>query len=148
MVFVTSDHGGWFQKQKLVGWLRRRGVDVRDLGPNHVDRDDDYPLWAARLARLIQRHPTSRGLLLCRSGVGMAMTANKFVGVRAAQAFTPRMAARARHDDNINVLSLAADYHTSRQLQAMAWAWLQARFRPLRRYRRRLRQVRRIEHGR
>ena len=147
-VFITADHGGWRAKQKLVPWLRRQGVTVVDLGPEKLRTDDDYPVWAARLARHVQRHPGSFGIGLCRSGVGMAIAANKLAGIRAAQAFTPAMAKKSRVDEDANILSLGVDYASGPMLQKIILAWLKTTYRPTKRFTRRLRQLSRLDHGR
>lgn len=146
-VYLASDHGGWRQKKLLAGWLRKVGWSVTDLGPAKLKANDDYPIWAARLARMVQRDRGSRGILVCRSGVGMAITANKFSGIRAAQAFSSRMAKKSREDENTNVLSLAADYHSATALKSIAKAWLQTPYQPRSRFQRRLHQLARIEHA-
>ncbi len=146
-IYLASDHGGWRQKQALADWLRSRGLTVRDLGPSKFDPRDDYPVWAARVARVVQRDSRSRGILLCRSGIGMAIATNKFSGIRAAQVFSEKMAKQSRRDENTNILSLAADYHTPTELKRLAWAWLQADYRRQPRFQRRLRQLARIEHA-
>lgn len=148
MVYIVSDHGGFDAKAHLVRWLNSHRIPVVDLGPVKADPDDDYPVWAARLARQVQRSRRSFGIALCRTGVGMAMVVNKFPGLRAAQAFTPAMAAQARRDEDSNVLALAADFHSQRELRAIVRAWLTTKYKPQARYQRRLREIRAIEHGR
>lgn len=148
MVFLTSDHGGFVVKQKIERWLNARGIQVQDLGPTRLKPTDDYPVWASRLARAVKRHPGSHGIALCRSGVGMAIAANKFSGIRAAQAFSPAMAKASRRDEDANVLSLAADYHTLLELQKIIGAWLKTPYKPTKRFSRRLRELKRLEHGR
>lgn len=148
MIFIASDHGGFRAKQKLIVWLKKRGQAVHDIGPDKFNPNDDYPLWASRLARAVKRHPGSKGLALCRSGVGMAMAANKFSGVRAAQAFTPAMANASRRDEDANILSLAADYHSQPSLQRIITAWLKTPYRPNKRYTRRLRELTTLDYGR
>lgn len=148
MVYLVSDHGGFDAKEHLVRWLKLHRVPVVDLGPTKADPDDDYPLWAARLARQIQKSKNSVGIALCRSGVGMALVANKFSGIRAAQAFTPAMAAQSRQDEDCNVVSLAADYLSQRELRAIVRSWLTTKFKAKLRYQRRLKEIRTIEHAR
>ncbi len=148
MVYLVSDHGGFDAKGHLVRWLQSHKVPVVDLGPAKAVADDDYPVWAAKLAKQLQKSKKSVGIALCRSGVGMAMVANKFPGIRAAQAFTPSMAAQARKDEDSNVLSLAADYHSQRELRAIVRAWLTTKYKPNARYQRRLKEIRAVEHGR
>ncbi len=147
MIYVTADHGGVKKKAMFVAWLRRQGYRVTDLGPTAVKPSDDYPRWATLLARRVQRSPGSLGIGLCRSGVGMAMVANKFSGIRAVQAWSPAVAAQSRRDEKTNVLSLAADYHPLTELKSIVRRWLETRYRPARRSQRRLRQVAKIEHG-
>src|SRR5690349_21141623 len=130
MIYLASDHGGWRVKQRLASWLSANGYTVHDLGPRHHRVDDDYPLWAKRLARAVARDPQARGLAICRSGVGMAMVTNKFSGIRAAQAFSPTMARQSRRDEDTNILSLAADYHSWTSLQSIVTAWLKTPYRP------------------
>lgn len=147
MVYVTADHGGVKKKALLASWLRQQGRRVVDLGPTSIKPDDDYPPLAAQLARRVQRSPGSRGIALCRSGVGMAMVANKFSGIRAVQAWSPAVASQSRRDENTNILSLAADYHSLAELKSIVRRWLQTSYRPARRRQRRLRQVAKMEHG-
>lgn len=148
MVYLVSDHGGFDAKGHLVRWLQSHKIPVVDLGPAKAVADDDYPVWAARLAKKIQTSKKSVGIALCRSGVGMAMVANKFSGIRAAQAFTPSMAAQARRDEDSNILALAADYHSQRELRAIVRAWLTTKYKSNARYQRRLKEIRAFEHGR
>lgn len=148
MVYLVSDHGGFDAKGHLVRWLQSHKVPVVDLGPTKPVADDDYPVWAARLARQVQKTKKSMGIALCRSGVGMAIVANKFSGIRAAQAFTPSMASKTRKDEDSNVLSLAADYLSQRELRAIVRAWLTTKYKPVARYQRRLKEIRTIEHER
>lgn len=147
MVFIVSDHGGFAAKQKLVEWLKTQGISVQDLGPARLKPTDDYPVWASRLARAVKRHPGSQGIALCRSGIGMAIAANKFSGIRAAQVFSPAMAQASRRDEDANVLSMAADYHSLPELQRIISAWLKTPFRPTKRFSRRLRELKRLEYG-
>lgn len=147
MVYLVSDHGGFDAKAHLVRWLKSNHVPVIDLGPEEAVAEDDYPMWAARLARQIQKSKKSCGIALCRSGVGMAIVANKFSGIRAAQAFTPAMAAKSRTDEDTNVLSLAADYLSQRELRAIVRTWLTTKYTSTPRYQRRLKEIRSLEHG-
>ncbi len=147
MIYLASDHGGFKLKTTIARWLTEQGYPVTDLGPAHLDVSDDYPVWAATLARHVQRQRNSRGIAVCRSGIGMAIVANKFSGVRAAQAFSSLMAKKSRLDENANVLSLAADYHDWPELRAILRAWLTTKYRPTKRFNRRLREIGRLEHG-
>lgn len=148
MIYVAADHGGFAKKQRLVAWLRSRGHQVIDLGPAHSSPSDDYPIWSARLARAVQGDRRGLGVLLCRSGVGMALVANKFAGIRAVQGWSGRVAKQSRRDENTNVLSLASDFQSLDDMKDIVRSWLAQSFRPVARYQRRLRQITRIEHVR
>lgn len=148
MLYVVADHGGFTLKEKILAWLRQEKISVVDLGPERVMKNDDYPLAATRLAQAVQRSPQHRGIAICRTGVGMAMVSNKHQGIRAVQAITPAIAVRSRQDENTNVLSLAADYQTWPEVQSIIQQWLGASYRGKARHQRRLRQIKKIEHGR
>lgn len=111
-VFIASDHGGFELKKEIVNNkdFDKMGVEFVDLGPNHLDSEDDYPDYAFTLTEEINKNPSSLGILLCRSGIGMSIAANKVKGIYAALCFTPRHAIKAREHNNANVLCLDSDY--------------------------------------
>lgn len=148
MVFLVADHGGFAMKQRLLAWLRRAGIPAQDLGPTRRVPDDDYPIRAATLARAVRSRPGSFGVAVCRSGVGMALAANKHRGIRAVQALTPTIAVQSRRDEDTNILSLAADYQSFRMMTTIVKRWLATSFSGRPRHRRRLRQLAALEHGR
>ncbi len=146
MIYLGADHGG-------VQFLRRvrralPGLTVRDLGPKTIVPTDDYPLIAGRVARQVARTKSHRGILVCRTGVGMAVAANKIAGIRAVQGTSVPVAVRSRQEEDSNILALAAAYLTVRAAVKIVRAWLREPFRPRPRYRRRLRQLTRLDHGR
>ncbi|EPR37578.1 sugar-phosphate isomerase, RpiB/LacA/LacB family [Desulfovibrio sp. X2] len=101
-IFVASDHGGFELKKSVVGHLAAKGRDVRDLGPETAE-STDYPLHAAALCKSVLATPGSLGILICGTGIGMSITANRFAGIRAAlchNEFTARMT-RAHNDANV-----------------------------------------------
>lgn len=148
MIFIVADHGGFAVKQRLVAWLRRSGYDVHDLGPTKRLANDDYPVYATRLARAVKGHPKSFGIAVCRTGVGMAMATNKHRGIRAVQALSVPIAVQSRRDEDTNVLSVASDWQTWPAITAMIRQWLTTSFSQLPRHQRRLRQLSKLEHGR
>ena len=100
---VASDHAGFPLKQEVVGWLREAGHGVTDLGPESAE-SVDYPDYAHRLCGDLVAGKAERGVLICNSGIGMSMAANRHPGVRAALCLFPRMAWYARHHNDANVL--------------------------------------------
>lgn len=110
----------------------------------HSAESCDYPLIGAMVASAVSRRRVQRGLLLCKSGAGMAMVANRFPGVRAAVCGTLALARHTREHNDCNILVLGAEGMSSRQALAILSAWLTTRFAGGR-HARRLRQIRRIE---
>jgi RpiB/LacA/LacB family sugar-phosphate isomerase len=145
MIFITSDHGGFKKKAALTAWLKKSGYPVIDIGPDKLDRQDDYPIWAARLARQVQNSPQAKGIAICRSGVGMAMAANKFSDIRAVQATTAVIAKKSRQDEDANILSLAADFTELDNMKKIVKIWLATKPATAGRHRRRLKEISRIE---
>lgn len=142
-IALGTDHGGFGFKPVLLRRLRRLGHRVEDMGTFSAD-SCDYPLIGAKVARRVSRGGAARGVLLCRSGAGMAIVANKFPRVRAAVCQTPASARRAREHNDANILVLGASGISQRQALAVLSAWLKAPFAGGR-HARRVRQIRQIE---
>ena len=105
-LFVGSDHGGFALKTKLKEWLQTHHYTVEDLGtPNEASCD--YPVFAEKVARKVQENTDALGVLVCTTGVGMCICANKFQKIRAALIQNPEIAQKAREHNAINMLCLA-----------------------------------------
>ena len=104
-ISIASDHAGFEQKQALVGYLASKGHDVIDRGPDCDDRVD-YPDYAARVAHDVVDGMAERGVLVCGTGIGMAVAANKIHGIRAVNCITTQFAELAREHNNANVLAM------------------------------------------
>lgn len=105
MLYIGSDHGGFVLKEKLCTFLKEQGIAYEDLGTKNAERCD-YPKIAALVATKVQSDSDHRGVLICTSGVGMAITANKFRGIYAARLTQPEEVKIARQHNGINVLCL------------------------------------------
>jgi ribose 5-phosphate isomerase B len=105
MIVIGSDHGGVALKDFLVEKLRARGIDVEDIGTKGGD-SVDYPDFGRRVAEKVSSGAADRGILLCTSGIGMSMVANKYPGVRAALVHEPKGAQMSREHNDANVLVL------------------------------------------
>lgn len=147
MLYVGADHGGFQMKEQLKRVLTAQRIPWQDLGAAQYVSQDDFPPIAVRVARAVAKASTHRGLLLCRSGVGMALAANKVRGIRAAQAGSVAIAVRSRREEDTNVLALASDFLSLVAARQIVLRWLREPFRPLRRYQRRLKQLQRLDHG-
>lgn len=109
-VYVGADHNGYFLKEKLVSYLQKAGYDTVDDGNTQLDPADDFPVFAERAVKdvLGNKDPDSRAILICGSGQGMCMAANRFKGIRAAVGYDHESVHASRNDDNANILCLPA----------------------------------------
>ncbi|MEP7166951.1 MAG: RpiB/LacA/LacB family sugar-phosphate isomerase [Candidatus Woesebacteria bacterium] len=110
MIFLGADHGGFALKEKMKTWLSEWGMEYEDLGAPGMDPTDDYPDYAHGVAQKVIENPINRGIVVCRSGGGMIIAANKHVGVRAVYIFDEKSARHAREHNDANVAGLAADW--------------------------------------
>ncbi len=109
-IFIAADHRGFQLKNNLRDWLIKEGYDVTDNGAKKYDPDDDYPDFALAAAKAVAHQPAeSLAILICGSGIGMAVAANKVNNIRAALVNDPMTATSGRSDDNINAIALSAD---------------------------------------
>jgi len=105
-VGIGADHGGFEMKQQLAKLLASEGYAVIDFGNNVCDNNDDYPDFAIPVARAVARGDVERGILVCGSGVGASVAANKIAGARAALCHDPFSARQGVEDDSLNILCL------------------------------------------
>jgi ribose 5-phosphate isomerase B len=108
-VALASDHAGFEQKRQLATWLKTQGFKTRDLGPA-TDERVDYPDYATLVAKAVAKGEADFGVLICGTGIGMAIAANKTAGIRAANITTPQFAALAREHNDANVIALSARF--------------------------------------
>ncbi len=146
MIYLGSDHRGFQLKEILKQYLGQQGHEIQDLGALEYRQDDDYPDFAAAVAGKIAENPeTHKGILICGSGHGMDMVANKFPGVRAALCFNPQVAAQSREHEDANVLVLAADHLEEAEAKDISLVWLGKQFDGAERNIRRIGKIRDIE---
>lgn len=144
-IAIGADHGGFALKRRLVRMLRRAGHQVRDVG-NHSPAPCDYPRIAVKVARAVAAGRVARGILLCKSGVGMAIAANKVPGVRAAVAPNLAVARKSREHNDANVVVLGAVGLPLRRARRILETWLATPFEGGR-HARRVRQIAAIEQA-
>jgi len=126
-IAIGCDHGGYDLKEQLKTALVSRGCTVEDVGTYGHD-SVDYPVFAAEVARRVADHRADRGIVVCTSGIGVSITANRFPGVRAALCTNAKMAAMSRKHNNANVLALGQSYTGPEEALAILEAWLDADF--------------------
>ncbi len=142
-IAVGADHGGFSGKEKIVLHLRRLGYRVVDVGTTSPD-SVDYPDYARLVAEQVAGKKCRRGVLLCGTGIGMAIAANKVHGIRAAVVWNPAVARLAAEHNDANVLCLSGRFFDDRQRIAMLDAWLSTPFAGGR-HARRIRKIRAME---
>lgn len=126
-VAIASDHRGYHLKEKVVALLKSKEHEVIDDGPSS-DEAVDYPDFAALVARKVSAGEVDRGILICGTGIGMAISANKFPGVRAAACTDEVTAELSRRHNDLNVLCLSGDLLSSRVIERLVEVWMATEF--------------------
>jgi RpiB/LacA/LacB family sugar-phosphate isomerase len=141
-IFIGADHRGFALKEHIKTWLAREGHQVIDCGNLVYDREDDYPDYAIAVAQNIEDHHNAKGILICGSGIGMSMTANKYPHIRSFVGIDPLQSQIAVEHDNCNVVCLAADAKLIEpEYEQIIRHFLNARFEGEERHLRRLAKV-------
>lgn len=143
MIALGSDHGGYGFKEELKKYLDELGIDYKDFGTYDEERTD-YPIYAEKVAKSVQSKECENGILICKSGAGMTIVANKFAGIRATIGFNEEVTRASKADDDINVLVLPAQYVNVSSMVAIVRVWLGTEFKGGR-YEERLQMIEKIE---
>lgn len=110
-VFIGADHRGFELKNQLIEYLQEKNIRVEDMGNYEYDAGDDYPDYAQKVAEAVLQNPTQHfGVVICGSGIGVSMAANRYKGIRCALGFDETQVRHARENDHCNVLALPSDY--------------------------------------
>lgn len=125
--FIASDHAGVELKAFVKALLEKKGIIVEDLGPNNSNRVD-YPDYALKVCQKVQENSDSFGVLICGSGIGMSMAANKFDGIRAALCHNEYSAKMARNHNNANVICLGERVSGKGMIEDIINSWLESSF--------------------
>lgn len=142
-IFIGADHNGFRLKQTVASWLRQAGYDVIDEGDDHLQSDDDFPQFAARvvLGMKASTDNDARGILICGSGQGMCMAANRFPGIRASLCWDIVEAQMSRNDDDANILCLPGRIVSTGKAEAIITHWLATPFAGATRFKRRIKEL-------
>lgn len=124
---VGSDHAGFDLKKDLLVYLSEKGYSIEDMGPNSAD-SVDYPDFAHKVASSVETKSSDLGILICGSGNGVCITANKHHGVRAALAWEPELASLARQHNNANVICIPARFVSQEKAFQIVDAYLESTF--------------------
>lgn len=145
IIAIGSDHGGYHLKNILVHFLKTLGHEAHDMGA-YSDEPSDYPDFSLAVAQAVLLKKAERGILICGSGVGTCVAANKFPGIRAAICHDSFSARQGVEDDNINVLCLGERVIGSELAKDIVKIWLAAAFSGAERHMRRLEKIQQIEN--
>ena len=145
-IYLGSDHAGFKLKQAIKEYLVKNGFAVKDLGNHNLSPLDDYPDYAEKVAKAVQKNLNSnKGILICGSGQGVCMTANKFKGIRAALGYSITAAKQSRAHGDSNILCLSGLGSNNLQAKKIVNAWLKEKFSGEARHVRRLKKIKIIE---
>ena len=142
-IYIGSDHNGYQYKQDLALALRSAGHEVIDDGNVSFDPNDDFPQFAGKVVTdlLVETDADAKGLLICGSGQGMCMAANRFKGIRASLCWNLEEARASRNDDDSNVLCLSSRYLSIDEAQSIVTTFLQTPFAGAPRFIRRIQEL-------
>lgn len=140
---IASDHGGFELKKQIAAFLAETGFTPVDFGPFELDPADDYPDFGSPMAKAVSKGELASGILLCRSGVGMGIDANRFHNVRAVVAYSAKVAKASREHNVSNVLVIPADYLDFEAIKEIIQTWVSTPFSNDRRHINRLEKLER-----
>ncbi|MDD5659905.1 MAG: ribose 5-phosphate isomerase B [Actinomycetota bacterium] len=143
-IYLGSDHAGFELKEIIKDFLTNIGYQYEDLGPKKYEAGDDYPDYAFLVAKKISQIG-GQGILICSSGVGMCITANKINGIRAVNTCNVKMARKSKEHNNTNILCIGQDYISTELAKEMVKAWLETGFSIEEKHHRRVQKITDIE---
>lgn len=146
MIYIGADHGGYKMKEQLKKFLAKKKLDFNDVGAKTLKVGDDYPDYAKLVGKKVSQNPLQNlGILICRSGQGVCIVANKFKHVRASLVWNEQEAKMSRIDDMSNVLCLPSDYINQKQAEQIVNVWLSTPYSSEARHMRRIKKISAIE---
>jgi len=142
-IYIGADHNGYQLKLSLIKYLSNAGYDVVDEGDKHNNPEDDFPVYTAKVIKDMMNSEDSepRGILICGSGQGMCMAANRYKGIRASLGYDRISAQESRNDDDSNVLCLPASVLKKDQANQIVETWLGTPFAAAPRFVRRIKEI-------
>ncbi|MCX6180170.1 MAG: ribose 5-phosphate isomerase B [Chlorobiales bacterium] len=126
-IAVGSDHAGVELKKTVIAWLEKNGYESEDMGP-YTEESVDYPDYAQKVALSVAGGLSDQGILLCGTGIGVSIAANKIKGIRAALVFNPEFATLARQHNNANIICFSARFTDEDTIEKSLRNWFTADF--------------------
>jgi len=146
ILYIGSDHRGFELKESLKGFLTESGYTLKDMGNDHLDPEDDYPKFGKAVAEQVSADITTRkGILICGSGVGMDIVANRYPQIRSVLAISANQVMASRNDDDTNILTIPADFIDLETVKKIVSVWAQTPFSGSEEDKRRIQMIRDIE---
>ena len=142
-VVIGADHAGLKLKERLKKYLSKRGIPYEDVG-THTTESIDYPDYATKVAQKVVTQRDARGILICGTGTGMVIAANRIRGIRAVAAYDTYSARMSRHDNDANVLCLRGRFFPYDKARKILALWLKTSFSGKTRHKRRLRKIKEL----
>jgi len=139
-IIIGADHAGYYLLQQVKDFLKRNGKDFEEIGSKNPEMPDDYPEIAKKVTKKVIRQKTT-GILICGSGIGMAMAANRVKGIRAAFCHDDYSAKMARHDNDANILTLRSRNFPKTKINKIVKTFLETKFSNLARHKRRIKKL-------
>ena len=146
-IIIGADHGGFELKEKICGWLQKEGHFVTDIGAKNFDPADDYPDFAAKVSEILLTMPDSKGIVICGSGVGASIAANKINGIRAAVCHDTYSASQGVEHDDMNILCIGARVIGVELAMEIIKSFVRSSFSKEDRHVRRLKKILNLETG-
>jgi ribose 5-phosphate isomerase B len=140
-VYIGADHRGFELKQQLIPWLTKKGHDVIDCGNTVLDPLDDFPDFSFAVAEKVADDPASRGIIICGSGGGVTIAANKVVGIRCGTVSNADEVKHNRENNDVNMIALASDYTPFKESCEFADIFLTTAFKGDEKYTRRIQKI-------
>lgn len=140
-IYLAADHGGFEMKEELKKWLDEQDYRVVDAGAQELDEEDDFVDYAQAASERMSEDPEGVGIFLCRNGVGVSIVANRYLGIRCVLGFDRKQVEKARNDDDVNCLSLPADYLDLEKAKELVRAFLETDFSGEERFSRRIHKL-------
>lgn len=144
-IYTGADHRGYLLKEKINSLIFEWGYTFTDVGAFIIDPFDDFTKYVSEVASLVANNKNAKGIVLCGSGVGADILANKFDGIRASIGKSAKQVKAGRSDDDMNILVLAADFTKEKEAKEMAKMFLETKFSGKIRYKKRLEDIEKIE---
>lgn len=144
-IFLGADHRGFELKSQIKSWLLANGFEAEDLGASQFVDNDDFIEYAASVGQKVSANKDSKGIVICGSGAGVEITANKVKGIRCSLGQSAEQITKAREADDINVLAIASDFTNIEKAKDLIDSFLETSFIPNENHNRRIEKIKNLE---